>query len=137
MVEKESGAESERALIAGVFVNRLRKGMRLQSDPTVIYGLGASTTAHPHARPHDRHPYNTYTREGLPPTPIALAGRESLLAACSRRRPMHCTSWPPASATARTTSPRRSRSIIPRCNLSQQLRMPPRAAAAAGRAAPP
>ena len=82
MIEKEAALESERALIAGVFVNRLRKGMRLQSDPTVVYGLGAHYDGTIHTRDLLRdNPYNTYTREGLPPTPIALPGRESLLAA--------------------------------------------------------
>jgi UPF0755 protein len=82
MVEKEAALKSERALIAGVFVNRLRRDMRLQSDPTVIYGLGADYdgTIHTHDLLRDT-PYNTYTREGLPPTPIALPGRESLIAA--------------------------------------------------------
>ena len=82
MIEKEAQLKSERARIAGVFVNRLRKGMRLQSDPTVIYGLGESYDGTIHTRDlaHDT-PYNTYTRDGLPPTPIALPGRESLLAA--------------------------------------------------------
>ena len=82
MVEKEAALKSERALIAGVFVNRLRLGMRLQSDPTVIYGLGTDYDGTIHTRDLQRDtPYNTYTREGLPPTPIALPGRESLLAA--------------------------------------------------------
>ena len=82
MIEKEAALESERALIAGVFVNRLRKGMRLQSDPTVVYGLGEHYDGTIHTRDLLRdNPYNTYTREGLPPTPIALPGRESLLAA--------------------------------------------------------
>jgi len=82
MIEKEAQLKSERALIAGVFVNRLRKGMRLQSDPTVIYGLGAQYDGTIHTRDLQRDtPYNTYTREGLPPTPIALPGRESVLAA--------------------------------------------------------
>jgi len=82
MIEKEAALERERALIAAVFVNRLRKGMRLQSDPTVVYGLGEHYDGTIHTRDllHDN-PYNTYTREGLPPTPIALPGRESLLAA--------------------------------------------------------
>jgi UPF0755 protein len=82
MVEKEAQLKSERQRIAGVFVSRLRKGMRLQSDPTVIYGLGARYDGEIHTRDllADT-PYNTYTRAGLPPTPIALPGRESLLAA--------------------------------------------------------
>jgi len=82
VIEKEAALERERALIAGVFVNRLRKGMRLQSDPTVIYGLGEHYDGTIHTRDLLRdNAYNTYTREGLPPTPIALPGRESLLAA--------------------------------------------------------
>jgi peptidoglycan lytic transglycosylase G len=77
MVEKEAQLATERARIAGVFVSRLRKGMRLQSDPTVIYGLGAKYDGELLTDT----PYNTYTRAGLPPTPIALPGRESLQAA--------------------------------------------------------
>lgn len=81
MVEKEAQLKSERARIAGVFINRLRLRMRLQSDPTVIYGLGTSYDGTIHTRDLLRDtPYNTYTREGLPPTPIALPGRESLMA---------------------------------------------------------
>jgi len=81
MVEKETGLPSERPRIAGVFVARLRKGMRLQSDPTVIYGVGAAYDGHVHERDLTTDtPYNTYTREGLPPTPIALPGRAALLA---------------------------------------------------------
>jgi UPF0755 protein len=82
MVEKEAAHKAERARIAGVFVSRLHKGMRLQSDPTVIYGLGAGYDGSIHTRDLLRDtPYNTYTRTGLPPTPIALPGREALLAA--------------------------------------------------------
>ena len=82
LVEKEAALKSERAAIAGVFVNRLRKGIRLQSDPTVIYGLGERYDGSIHTRDLTTDtPYNTYTREGLPPTPIALPGRDSLLAA--------------------------------------------------------
>jgi UPF0755 protein len=82
IVEKETGLASERARIAGVFVTRMRQGMRLQSDPTVIYGLGASYDGEVHTRDLTTDtPYNTYTRVGLPPTPIALPGREALLAA--------------------------------------------------------
>ena len=82
VVEKETGLPAERPRIAGVFVSRLRKGMRLQSDPTVIYGLGAKYDGDIHTRDLSSDtPYNTYTRSGLPPTPIALPGREALLAA--------------------------------------------------------
>jgi UPF0755 protein len=82
IVEKETGQASERGLIAGVFVNRLRKGMLLQTDPTVIYGLGEKFDGN--LRKRDLladGPYNSYTRAGLPPTPIALPGRAALLAA--------------------------------------------------------
>ena len=82
MIEKEAALEGERPLIGGVFVNRLRRGMRLQSDPTVVYGLGEHYDGTIHTRDLLRdNPFNTYTREGLPPTPIALPGRESLRAA--------------------------------------------------------
>jgi UPF0755 protein len=82
IVEKETGLPAERAHIAGVFVSRLRKGMRLQTDPTVIYGLGASYDGDIRTRDLVTDtPYNTYTRAGLPPTPIALPSRESILAA--------------------------------------------------------
>ena len=82
MVEKEAALKRERARIAGVFVTRLHKGMRLQSDPTVIYGMGEKYDGSIHTRDLMKDsPYNTYTREGLPPTPIALPGRDSVLAA--------------------------------------------------------
>jgi UPF0755 protein len=82
LVEKEAALKSERARIAGVFINRLRARMRLQSDPTVIYGLGESYDGTIHTRDLLRDTsYNTYTRDGLPPTPIALPGRESVTAA--------------------------------------------------------
>ncbi|MGH8294991.1 MAG: endolytic transglycosylase MltG [Steroidobacteraceae bacterium] len=82
IVEKETGVADERARIAGVFINRLRRGMRLQSDPTVIYGLGSRYDGAIHTRDLTTDtPYNSYTRAGLPPTPIALPGLESLLAA--------------------------------------------------------
>jgi peptidoglycan lytic transglycosylase G len=82
IVEKETGAPDERPLIAGVFSNRLRRGMRLQTDPTVIYGLGAAFDGNLRRRDllADT-PYNSYTRTGLPPTPIALPGRAALDAA--------------------------------------------------------
>ena len=79
MVEKETGRAADRPLIASVFVNRLRLGMRLQSDPTVIYGLGAKFDGNLRRRDLEADtPYNTYTRDGLPPTPIALPGQGSL-----------------------------------------------------------
>jgi len=82
IVEKESSLASERPRIAGVFVTRLRKGMRLQTDPTVIYGIGPSYDGDIRERDlRTDTPYNTYTRAGLPPTPIALPSRESLDAA--------------------------------------------------------
>jgi UPF0755 protein len=82
IVEKESSLASERPHIAGVFVTRLRKGMRLQTDPTVIYGIGPSYDGNIRERDlRTDTPYNTYTRAGLPPTPIALPSRESLVAA--------------------------------------------------------
>ena len=82
MVEKETGLPAERPHIAGVFINRLRRGMRLQSDPTVIYGLGSAYDGTVHTRDLTRDtPYNSYTRAGLPPTPIALPGRAALMAA--------------------------------------------------------
>jgi UPF0755 protein len=82
VVEKETGLATERPRIAGVFTVRLRLGMRLQSDPTVIYGLGERYDGEIHTRDLSADtPYNTYTRVGLPPTPIALPGREALRAA--------------------------------------------------------
>ncbi len=82
IVEKETGKPSERDQIAGVLVNRLRIGMRLQADPTVIYGLGSSFDGNlKKAHLLEDGPYNTYTRAGLPPTPIAMPGRASLRAA--------------------------------------------------------
>jgi UPF0755 protein len=82
IVEKETGLPAERPRVAGVFVSRLRKGMRLQADPTVIYGLGDSYDGDIRTRDLVTDtPYNSYTRAGLPPTPIALPGRESILAA--------------------------------------------------------
>lgn len=82
IIEKETGAPAERAMIASVFINRLRIGMRLQTDPSVIYGLGASFDGN--LRRVDLEtdtPYNSYTRAGLPPTPIALPGADAIHAA--------------------------------------------------------
>jgi UPF0755 protein len=82
IVERETALERERPLIAGVFIRRLRAGMKLQTDPTVIYGLGEDFDGNITRRDLLRDtPYNTYTRAGLPPTPIALPGESSLLAA--------------------------------------------------------
>ena len=82
IVEKETALASERARIAGVFTLRMRRGMRLQTDPTVIYGLGASFDGNLRRADLERDgPYNTYTRSGLPPTPIALPGADALRAA--------------------------------------------------------
>lgn len=82
IIEKETGVPGERARIAGVFSRRLAMGMRLQTDPTVIYGLGSAFDGNLRRRDLDADtPYNTYTRIGLPPTPIALPGRDALLAA--------------------------------------------------------
>ena len=82
IVEKETGRASDRAMISGVFNNRLRIGMLLQTDPTVIYGLGERFDGN--LRKRDLladTPWNTYTRAGLPPTPIAMPGKAALLAA--------------------------------------------------------
>ncbi len=87
IVEKETGQRSERAMIAGVFVNRLKTGMLLQTDPTVIYGMGDNYQGKIRKRDLEADtPYNTYTRGGLPPTPIALAGAQSLTAALAPAR---------------------------------------------------
>lgn len=82
IVEKETGSADERPRIAGVFIRRLQKNMRLQTDPTVIYGLGAQFDGNLRRRDLEADtPYNTYTRAGLPPTPIALPGGDALHAA--------------------------------------------------------
>ena len=82
IVEKETGQKSERDLVAAVFVNRLKKGMLLQTDPTVIYGMGDKFQGNIRKRDLETDtPYNTYTRAGLPPTPISLPGTASLAAA--------------------------------------------------------
>lgn len=83
IVEKETGVADERERIAGVFVRRLQQDMRLQTDPTIIYGLGEDYTGNLR-RKHLKdagNPYNTYRHKGLPPTPIALAGKAAILAA--------------------------------------------------------
>ncbi len=82
IVEKETGRSSDRAQIAGVFTNRLRIGMLLQTDPTVIYGMGSQFDGNLRRRDLQADtPWNTYTRAGLPPTPIAMPGKAALLAA--------------------------------------------------------
>ncbi|MFY2764414.1 endolytic transglycosylase MltG [Arenimonas sp. MALMAid1274] len=84
IIEKETGKASERPQIAGVFSRRLKLGMRLQTDPTVIYGMGSAYAGN--IRRSDLTtdtPYNTYTRAGLPPTPIAMPGRHALMAAAN------------------------------------------------------
>jgi UPF0755 protein len=84
IVEKETGIAEERPRIAGVFSRRLQEGMRLQTDPTVIYGIGADYDGNITRRHLETDtPYNTYTRDGLPPTPIAMPGVDALRAAVS------------------------------------------------------
>lgn len=84
IIEKETSLDEERAQIAGVFIRRLNKRMRLQTDPTVIYGMGDSFDGDIRRRDLKTDtPYNTYTRHGLPPTPIAMPGRASLMAAAT------------------------------------------------------
>lgn len=79
IVEKETAVAAERPLIAGVFLSRIRKNMRLQTDPTVIYGMGDSFDGNIRRKDLTTDtPYNTYTRGGLPPTPIAMVGREAI-----------------------------------------------------------
>ena len=87
IVEKETGQAKERPQIAGVFVNRLRRGMLLQTDPTIIYGLGLGFDGNLRKRDLQTDgPYNTYTRAGLPPTPIALPGLAAIQAALKPAR---------------------------------------------------
>ena len=87
IVEKETGQPADRGRIAGVFANRLRIGMRLQTDPSVIYGLGDAFNGNLRRTHLDTDtPYNTYTRAGLPPTPIALPGMASIMAAVQPTR---------------------------------------------------
>ena len=82
IIEEETGRAQERREIAGVFVRRLKRGMKLQTDPTVIYGLGKAFDGNlRRADLEGDTPYNTYTRSGLPPTPIALPGADAIAAA--------------------------------------------------------
>lgn len=87
IVEKETGSAADRAEIAGVFTNRLRTGMLLQTDPTVIYGMGEKFDGNLRRRDLQTDtPFNTYTRAGLPPTPISMPGKAALLAAVQPAR---------------------------------------------------
>jgi len=87
IIEKETGRESDRPMIAAVLVNRLRKGMRLQVDPSVIYGLGDAFDGNLRRRDLEKEsPYNTYLYAGLPPTPIAVPGLASIAAAVKPAR---------------------------------------------------
>ena len=83
IIERETGLEAERGEISGVFVRRLQRGMLLQTDPTVIYGLGSSFDGNLRRKhlSEESNPYNTYRHPGLPPTPIALPGRAAIHAA--------------------------------------------------------
>ena len=84
IVEKETGAAEERPMIAGVFIRRLNSGMRLQTDPTVIYGIGSAYDGNIRRKDLQTDtPYNTSTRDGLPPTPIAMPGKPALDAAAN------------------------------------------------------
>ena len=81
IVEKETAQVTERSLIAGVFIRRLQSGMMLQTDPTVIYGMGESYQGNISSEDLKMHtPYNTYAFSGLPPTPIAMPGRDAIYA---------------------------------------------------------
>ena len=102
IVEKETGKPEERTRVAAVFMNRLKQNMRLQSDPTIIYGLvgGKGSLGRPIMRSEIEQPtpYNTYVIKGLPPGPIANPGRASLEAVASPRAPRNCSLSPTAPA---------------------------------------
>lgn len=101
LIEKETGHEADRDHVASVFVNRLKIGMRLQTDPSVIYGMGAAYKGKIRKADLRRDtPYNTYTRGGLPPTPIALPGKAALDAAAHPSGENTCISCPKWTARA-------------------------------------
>ena len=117
IVEKETAKPDERPLVAAVYTNRLRIGMGLQCDPTVIYALQRAGRYNGNLRRDDLQfdsPYNTYRYPGLPPGPIAAPGKGSLEAAASPAAVDFCTSS--AATTARTSSRARSTSTIATCS---------------------
>ena len=113
IIEKETGKPEERTRVAAVFANRLKQKMKLQSDPTIIYGLvfGKGTLGRPISKADIAQPtpYNTYVIDGLPPGPIANPGRASIEAAANPRAPRSCFSSP--TAPAGMPSPRPTISI--------------------------
>ena len=124
IIEKETGRADERSRVAAVFTNRLRQRIKLQSDPTIIYGLvgGKGTLGRPIKRSEitQPSPYNTYVIEGLPPGPIANPGRASLEAAANRRARATCSSWPTGPAGTPLPRPTTStRRTSPSCGRSK------------------
>ena len=105
IIEKETGHGPDRRRVSGVFANRLKIGMLLQTDPTVIYGMGDAYQGRIRKRDLQTDtPWNTYTRPGLPPTPIAAAGRRRCWPRCSRNSTSTCSSCPRATAPANSRS---------------------------------
>lgn len=114
IIEKETGQPDERAQIASVFVNRLRLGMKLQTDPTVIYGVKERYDGNIRRSDlTDVNPYNTYVIDGLPPTPIAMPGKASIEAALNPKSTDYL--YFVAKGAVPTTSPRPSMNTIGRC----------------------